>query len=327
MMKKVLVCGAAGFVGGELVKQLREKGVEVVGLGRSKPPEQMQFIRADLTNAAALDNAFNDYSFDTIMHLASRPGDTGNPKEMIQVNVSGLQNILEVTRRLKVQRFVLASSISAYEWYPATKFNPPDYLPVDEDHPCRPKDMYSTSKHMQELLALTYFHQYDVPVVILRLTAVVGPAGRGGGRGWYEFAEQLAEGNKVQIPHFSADELCHYVDIRDAARMFIAAAEHQNAIGNIFNCCGPSPTRGLEFVKAIEEIVPGIKVELGYPWSMAQGQELCFSMRKAKELIGYETKYGIDDSIRNIKNWLDAGGLEKMKSIDKGRYGSGIQQG
>jgi dTDP-L-rhamnose 4-epimerase len=155
----------------------------------------------------------------------------------------------------------------------------------------------------------------------------VGPAGRGGGRGWHDFAEQLAGDEKVQIPHFSGDELCHYVDIRDVARMFIAAAEHKNAIGNIFNCCGPIPTRGLEFAKAIEGIVPGIKVELGYPWSMAQGKELCFSMRKGKELIGYEPKYGIEDSLRYIKDWIDAGGLEQMKSIDEGIYGSGIQKG
>ena len=326
-MKKVLVTGAAGFVGGELVKQLGEKGVEVFGLGRSKPPEKMQFIRADLTKAAALDEALKGYSFDTIVHLASLPGDTGNAGEMIRVNVNGLQNILDITRRLDVQRFVLAGSISAYEWYPATEFNPPDYLPVDEHHPCRPHDMYSTSKYMQELLSLTYFRQYGVPVVILRLTAVVGPAGRGGGRGWHEFAEQLAGGKKVRIPHLSADELCHYVDIRDVARMFIAAAEHKKAIGNIFNCCGPSPTRGLEFVKAIKDIVPGINVELGYPWSMAQGKELSFSMRKAKDLIGFEPKYGIEDSVRYVKDWTDSGGLEQMKSIDKGKYGNGIQKG
>ena len=155
-MKKVLVTGAAGFVGRELVKQLKEGGAEVFGLGRSNSLDDIQFIRADLTKAAALDHALKGYSFDTIVHLASLPGDTGNAEEMIRVNVNGLQNILEITRKREVRRFVLAGSISAYEWYPATEFNPPDYLPVDEDHPCRPKDMYSTSKYMQELLSLTY---------------------------------------------------------------------------------------------------------------------------------------------------------------------------
>jgi nucleoside-diphosphate-sugar epimerase len=59
--------------------------------------------------------------------------------------------MLQIARATRVSRFVLASSISAYEWYPGTKFNPPDYMPVDERHPCRPKDMYSVSKYMQEL--------------------------------------------------------------------------------------------------------------------------------------------------------------------------------
>ena len=105
-----------------------------------------------------------------------------------------------------MNRFILASSISAYEWYPATKFNPPDYMPVDENHPCRPQDIYSTTKRMQEELSLTYYYQYSLPVTVLRLTAVIGPYGRGGGRGWRKFAEQLGEGVRVEIPHLSAEE-------------------------------------------------------------------------------------------------------------------------
>ena len=78
---------------------------------------------------------------------------------------------------------------------------------------------------------MTFYHQYGLPVTALRLTAVVGPGGRGGGRGWLEFAEMLAAGESVQIPHFSMAELCHYVDLRDTARMHIAAGEHPNAPG------------------------------------------------------------------------------------------------
>jgi len=98
--------------------------------------------------------------------------------EMINVNVKGLQNFLEFDRNSKPRKVVVASSISAYGWYPATKFNSPDYIPVDESHPCRPKDMYSATKRMQELMLITYYKQYSVPAVALRLTAVVGPHGR-----------------------------------------------------------------------------------------------------------------------------------------------------
>jgi nucleoside-diphosphate-sugar epimerase len=322
-MENVLVTGATGYVGREVVQQLLTLGKTTV-LGRTRPKENIPFIQADLTNAVELQKALDSSSFDYVIHLASLPGDTGNPLEMVQVNINGCQNLLEYARQIQVKRFVHASSISAYEWYPATKFNPPDYMPVDENHPCRPRDMYATTKRMQEELVLTYYYQYSLPTTVLRLTAVVGPYGRGGGRGWREFAEQLAEGKRVQIPHFSAEELCHYVDYRDVARMHIAVSEHPGAPGEIFNCCGPGPTRGSEFVDIIKSIVPNIEVELGFPWSMAQGGEVAFDMSKAKKLLNFEPNYTLADSVQSIKDWIDAGGLTAEGSASNESYGTGV---
>lgn len=325
-MAKVLVTGATGYVGREVVSQLLERGDEVTGLGRTRPDGELPFVQADLADGPGLASALSDRTFDCVLHIASLPGDTGDPSQMTRVNVNGCQNLLEYARRSRVSRFVLTGSISAYEWYPATKFNPPDYIPVDENHPCRPKDMYATSKRIQELLAMTYYHQYEVPVTVLRLTAVVGPRGRGGGRGWGKFAEQLHEGNRVQIPHFSEEELCHYVDLRDVARMHITAATHPRAVGEIFNCCGPAPTRGSEFAEIVKALAPGIKVECGFPWSMAQGGEIAFSMSKAKELIGFEPLYTLADSIKSIKDWSDAGGLEGSDKPSAESFGDGVAE-
>jgi len=317
-----LVTGATGYVGCGVVRQLLEQGGDVTALGRSQPDEGIPFIQADITNADALRQALSGMVFERVLHLASLPGDTGDPSEMIRMNVNGCQNMLEYAREAKAKRFVLASSISAYEWYPATKFSPPDYMPVDEAHPCRPRDMYSTTKRMQELLALTYFHQYGVPVTVLRLTAVVGPRGKGGGRGWRTFAEELVAGKRVHIPHFSLDELCHYVDLRDVARMHLVAAEHPGAVGEVFNCCGPAPTRGAEFAGIVRALVPGIDVECGFPWSMAQGGEISFDMSKAKRLMGFEPAYSLADSMKSIMDWADAGGLAEERARGE-TYGSG----
>ena len=181
----------------------------------------------------------------------------------------------------------------------------------------------SSTKRAQEILALTFYHQYGLPVTVLRLTAVVGPGGRGGGRGWRELAEKIAEGKSVQVPYFSPDELCHYVDLRDAARMHIIADEHPNAVGERFNCCSPGPTRGSEFIEIVERIVLGIKVDTGFPWSMAQGGEIAFSMSKAKRPLDFELQYTLADSIQSIKNWVDGGGLEEHVASDSG-YGAGV---
>ncbi len=323
-MNTVLVAGATGFVGREVARHVAGAGRRVTGLARHGPHSE-DFVCTDISNMTQLERALGGAAFDCIMHLASCPGDTGNPEEMVAVNVRGCLNLLEYARRHSCRRFVLAGSISAYEWYPATKFHRADYLPVDEEHPCRPRDMYSTTKFAQELLAGTYHHQYGLDTVCLRLTAVVGPRGRGGGRSWRQFAQALAEGKRVQVPHFSAEEVCHYVDVRDVAHMFLAAAEHPRAAGETFICAGPEPASGHQFVEAVQQLFPGIEVEFGFPWSMAQGEQLYFSMAKARELMGFEPQYHLLDSLRSIKEWIDAGGLEATGEAADTTYAAGVR--
>ena len=325
-MDDILVAGASGFVGSQVVEFLLSQGLQATALDLVPPPVSVPLIRADITDYAGLEAALAGKSFNRIFHFASLPGDTGDPLQMARVNVNGCLNLLEVVRKMgHVSRFVLASSISAYEWYPATKFNPPDYLPVDEDHPCRPKDMYSTTKHIQEHLVTTYYHQYGVPTTVIRLTAVVGPHGKGGGRGWRTFAEGLAGGVQVRVPHLTAQEVCHYVDVRDVARMFLAASEHPRAVGEIFNCCGPSPIRGAEFIEIVRRFFPRIRVEVGFPWSMAQGGEIAFDRSKAKKLLEFEPIYDMEQSVGRIKDWVEAGGLEEETVAPADRsYGVGV---
>lgn len=311
---KALVLGGSGYVGRAVVSQLLERGDQVMATYHSQKLSGLipgaSWIQLDITDRALVEQALGELDFEVVFHVASLPGDTGNPEEMMRVNVSGFHNILELARAKKVKRLVLTSSISAYEYYPATQFNKPDYLPVDEHHPCRPKDMYALTKRMQELLALTYFHQFGLPITALRLTAVVGPAGRGGGKMWREFAQSLKEGKEVQLPQLSQEEVGHFVDIRDVARMHLALAEHPQASGEIFNCCGLSPTSGKEFATAVHQFYPHIQVKFGFPWSMAQGGVLYFDMSKAKKLVGFEPQYSIADSVRAIKEWIESGGLE-----------------
>jgi len=112
----------------QLIEQLLQRGDEVCVFVYNEPPaREIDTVNGDITCSETLQKALDGRSFDVIFHVASLPGDTGNPRQMLDVNVVGVLNLLEWARANPVKRFVLASSISAMEWYPATKFNPPDY--------------------------------------------------------------------------------------------------------------------------------------------------------------------------------------------------------
>jgi len=309
-MKTVLVTGSNGYVGQVVAGMLRGRGVSVTGLG-TRGADMPDYIAADISDHDGLMGKLKGRGFDAIIHAASLANDTGDPRQMVSVNIVGLQNVLEFARMNEGTRVVIASSLSALEWYPATRFEPPKYLPVDEKHPANPKNIYSSTKLMQEILGLTYYHQYKVPVSCVRLTAVVGPNGQGGGSGYREIAKAMKGGRSVQVPHFSAEDTCHYVDIRDAARLLIECAENPAADGEVFNCCGADAmTSGADFEAIMKKLVPGIEVEFNFPWSMAQGGVVYFSMEKAKRVLGYEPVYTLEDSLASIKEWYEAGGLE-----------------
>ena len=150
-MANCLVVGGSGYVGRELCRQLDERGNEVSVFDYVGQSFRVRgkWLKGDITRADSIQTSLGDLHFDAIYHLASLPGDTGDPDQMVSVNVVGLNHMLVYARDIKVKRFVLTSSCSAYEWYPATKFNPPDYSPVDENHPTRPKDMYSSTKRIK----------------------------------------------------------------------------------------------------------------------------------------------------------------------------------
>ena len=157
-MGKHLVVGGTGYVGRELCRQLGDRGEDVFVLSRSRPPGSLPgvWLKGDITQEETVRAALGDHRFDVIYHVASLPGDTGNPVQMATVNVLGLTHMLAYARDTEAKRFVLSSSISAYEWYPGTKFSAPDYMPVDEEHPKRSRDMYSSTKRVQEILAMTF---------------------------------------------------------------------------------------------------------------------------------------------------------------------------
>jgi UDP-glucuronate 4-epimerase len=187
---KILVTGAAGFIGFHLTINLLKRGHEVTGfdnlndyydvklkndrLNILKNHQSFNFIKGDLADRKAVESLFAENSFQRVVNLAAQAGvrySLENPHAYIDANIVGFMNILEACRHNKVEHLVYASSSSVY----GSNTQMPFSIHQNVDHPV---SLYAASKKANELMAHTYAHLYDLPVTGLRFFTVYGPWGR-----------------------------------------------------------------------------------------------------------------------------------------------------
>ena len=189
-MKKILVTGAAGFIGAHLSRKLIAAGAEVVGLDNLNDYYDPQLKKArmaalaegegfthvnlDLADRAAIARLFNEHRFDAVVNLAAQAGvrySLINPHSYVDTNIVGFVNLLEGCRHSGVRHLVYASSSSVYGANTRMPFSVHDNV----DHPV---SLYAASKKANELMAHTYSHLFGLPTTGLRFFTVYGPWGR-----------------------------------------------------------------------------------------------------------------------------------------------------
>jgi len=208
--KKILVTGAAGFIGAYLSERLLDMGVTVVGIDNLNDYydvslkdarlkmlnsyEKFSFVKMDISDKAAIDKLFSDEKFNIVANLAAQGGvrySITNPDVYINSNIIGFFNILEACRHNPVEHLVYASSSSVYGTNKKVPYSTSDK--VDN-----PVSLYAATKKSNELMAHVYSKLYKIPSTGLRFFTVYGPMGRPD-MAYFGFTNKLVKGEKIQI--------------------------------------------------------------------------------------------------------------------------------
>ena len=207
---KILVTGAAGFIGAFTSKKLVEMGHEVIGvdnlndyydvalkhgrLGWLEPLSGFQFQQLELADRDAVAALFNAHKFDRVIHLAAQAGvrySITNPHAYVDSNLIGFVNVMEGCRHNDVEHFVYASSSSVYGLNTHLPYSTGDRV----DHPV---SLYAATKKSNELMAHTYAHLYRLPTTGLRFFTVYGPWGRPD-MAYFSFTKAILEGKTINV--------------------------------------------------------------------------------------------------------------------------------
>jgi UDP-glucuronate 4-epimerase len=209
-MQRILVTGAAGFIGHATAQRLLDQGCEILGLDNLnayydvklkkarlstlKKNARFQFLQLDLADQAGVLSAFSDFRPERVIHLAAQAGvrySLENPFAYAHSNVDGTLSLLEACRAHPVRHLVYASSSSVYGANTKEPFSETD--PVN-----RPVSLYAATKRANELMAHTYAHLYRIPASGLRFFTVYGPWGRPD-MAYYKFTDFLFHGLAIDI--------------------------------------------------------------------------------------------------------------------------------
>ena len=280
--KTILITGAAGFVGANLVTELMNtvESCTIVGLdnmndyydvsikeyrlseierlAQQKPQIRWVFVKGDLADKATIDNLFNQYRFSVVVNLAAQAGvrySITNPDAYIQSNLIGFYNILEACRQYPVEHLVYASSSSVYGSNKKVPYS-------TEDKVDNPVSLYAATKKSNELMAHAYAKLYDIPCTGLRFFTVYGPAGRPD-MAYFGFTNKLLNGETIEIFNYgNCKRDFTYIDdiVEGVKRVMTHAPEKQTGEDGlpippyrVYNIGNSNPESLLDFVNILQQ--------------------------------------------------------------------------
>jgi dTDP-glucose 4,6-dehydratase len=309
--RKVLVTGAGGFIGSHLAERLAVLGADVLALVRytsggrwgwldqSPEKDDIEVILGDIRDFFSVREAMKDR--EVVFHLAALIGIPYSycaPQSYLHTNVEGTLNVLQAARELRTQR-VLCTSTS--EVYGSAK-----YVPIDEDHPLQGQSPYSASKIAADKLAESYVCSFETPVVVVRPFNTYGP--RQSARAVIPtIITQALAGREVRLGSLFPTRDFNFVE--DTVEGFLYAAVSDRAVGQVINF-------GTGVEVSIQELLGRIDGLLGKKLTLvddsarirpenSEVQRLCADATKARELLGWSPRVGLEDGLRQTISWIE----------------------
>lgn len=326
MSSKVLVTGAAGFIGSHLVELLLDLGYQIIGLDNFddfySPAIKRHNIRnlngandflleqGDIRDEPLLARIFKTNDIDTVVHLAARAGVRPSIKQPLlyqDINIGGTINLLEASRTCGVKQFIFASSSSVYGLSSSLPFKEDAKL----EHPTSP---YASSKAAAELFCYTYHHLYDLPVTVLRFFTVYGPRQRPE-MAIHRFTRMIDSGEEISV--FGDDNSKRdYTNISDIVNGISRALTAQNRGFEIFNL-GNSHPISLEYLIQLIEAALGKKAKIKRLPMQPGDVPITFAeISKAKNRLDYQPKVTIEEGISLFVQWYrEFANLTRLSSV------------
>lgn len=324
---KILVTGAAGFIGFHFTKQLLAEDNYVVGidninnyynvdlkkirlneLERCKNSENFTFLNEDIANRKATEAIFAKYKFDVVVNLAAQAGvrySIIDPYAYVDSNLVGFVNVLEGCRNSKVKHLLYASSSSVYGMNVKQPFSVNDRV----DHPI---SLYAATKKSNELMAHSYSHLYNIPTTGLRFFTVYGPFGRPD-MAYYKFTKAIMNGEQIDVFNngMMKRDFTYIDDIVKGMLRLIpkiptkSSSEFSNAIApyKIFNIGNNNPITLDRFIKSIEDALGVSAIKNFLPMQPGDVPITYADVDDLEDAINFKPQYQIEDGIKQFVDW------------------------
>lgn len=308
---KILITGAAGFIGAKVSELLLQAGFEVVGVDnlnnyyspklkeyrihQLKDFKNFIFYKADIENYEALENIFAKNEFSAVINLAARAGvraSIDNPIIYATTNFIGTLNLLELTKRYNVQKFVLASSSSVYAG---------EQIPFRENMQVdKPISPYAATKKSAELIAYTYHHLYNIDVSVLRFFTVYGAAGRPD-MSYFQFIEKIKQEQEIVI-YGNGTQKRDFTYIQDIAEGVVASLRKVGY--EIINLGGGKTPIEINYMIALIEQELGKKAKIIFKdFHNADMNETGADISKAKLILNWQPKVDFETGLMKTIRW------------------------